>query len=164
MFAALALISLSTTQSVLAADPTNACVISASTQTNGFEFVVGTTNASFTPTQNVALFVFLKNTATNTRTIRIDDGFTDYSFVVINPDGKAATVSELGNRLFAPAAFFHQSCEEIQPNQLWRESIPLNKLFVMTNAGKYQITTKRTLSSGESISAGPIVVRIKRPE
>lgn len=126
--------------------------------TNGFAFSIETTNNAVAVGQEIIVSAVLENTSANAQPVVVRDGLMEYSFQVVCPDNELAATTVYGDRLLAPVALFHQSGENIAPNHFWRDAIPLNKMFIMTNTGEYRITVTRETANGQKMTAGPLSI------
>ena len=131
--------------------------------TSGFQLKLTTTNKIFALGQPVEMTVSLKNISTNRTIVNVGDGYMNYSFKIIGPDGKMVQPTIYGKRLLHPTALYHQSIENLAPNESITAPIHLNALFAMTNLGQYVISASRESEGLKRASAGPLKIWITEP-
>ena len=132
-------------------------------EADGFQLTISTTNDVFQIGQEIDLGVEIKNVSTNTRAIKLQDGLMNYTFHILGPNGTQAVPTELGKWVLHPVACYHQSEENLGPGQSFGPPIPLNQMFVMTNAGEYTIQVWRD-TYHKAVSAGPLKIRLVAPK
>jgi hypothetical protein len=126
---------------------------------DGFQLSIGTTNDVFQISQEIDLEVQIKNISTNTRPIKVQDSLMNYEFKIIGPNGFKTVPTELGERVLHPVSLYHQSGQYLTSGQSFRQVIPLNQVFAMTNAGEYSIQVWRD-TYDKAVSAGPLKIRL----
>ena len=131
-------------------------------EADGFQLTISTTNDVFQIGQEIDLGVEIKNVSTNTRAIKEQDGLINYTFHIFGPNGIEAVPTEWGKWTLYPVARYHQSFKNLAPGQTWGPPIPLNQVFVMTNAGEYTIQVWRD-TYDKAVSAGPLKIRLVVP-
>ncbi len=125
---------------------------------DGLKLVIGTTNDVFASGQSIVLTVSLQNTTTND--IMTAARIPLYFITVVGPDEKEVPKTEIG-RNELESVFGGGRGLQIKANESYTTPWYLNKMFSMTNAGRYSITVSW---KSPKWTAGPLKVTVTEPK
>ncbi len=130
--------------------------------TNGYQLEISTTNGTFAISERIELRMTLRNVSSNALSIKVQDDLKNYSFRVIGPQGNEILPTAMGNEWLHPTRFYHQSSETLDPGQVFSQSVPLEKMFTMTNAGEYTIQVWRD-TDNKRVTTDQLKIRVVEP-
>lgn len=125
----------------------------------GFQLTLSVTTNIFQLNKPMMLRISLQNVSTNDLSVDVDDDLFDYTFTITGHEEKDVLVTEMGEKWLHPAVFYNRSFDILPPGQKLTDTIPLNLLFSMTNAGEYTINVTRRIHGKKEVSANGLKLR-----
>jgi hypothetical protein len=143
---------------------------SAVVETNGYRFMVCSTNLNYAVGDKILIDAILENASSNTVTVVLADPFKTYQIHVVMPDGRNASLTSYGKkRAVAAEAGGSVATRSLEAGEKITQSFCITEIFEMNSGGTYQVTISRWIRTHDDheasiITAPPLKISLKKNE